>query len=138
MTYEPNFGNVATSMVATLEGTTSTTYADLATVGPSVTINTGTTAIIWYSAGGLNTTSTTGTHWISVAVSGATTIAASDNNGCPVGFNAIANRVSNMSRVIVITGLTPGVNTFTLKYRADVNTATTQFGWRSIAAQGLP
>lgn len=111
--------------VATSQTTSSTSYGDLATVGPAVTVTTGTQAIVWaivrsqHSAGGSGECS-----W-SVAVSGATTVAASDNwRGLQSGVTA-----ANPNRFGVchlFTGLTAGSNTFTIKYKTTGATATFQ------------
>jgi hypothetical protein len=109
----------ATATVATSQTTTSTSYTDLATAGPAVTVTTGTKALVSISAAFVN--STTNQAWFSFAVSGATTVAASDTFGAlltSTGYFAF-------SRTFMLTGLSPGSNTFTMKYRdAAVGTAT--------------
>lgn len=95
-------------------------YGDLtgATAGPSVTLVTGTTALILFGAMTHNTNSAGFTAYISVAVSGASTIAAADSFAAQApgivqnlrDFNGVARKM---------TGLTAGSNTFTLKYRVD-------------------
>ena len=68
---------VDSETVATSQTTTSTSYTDLATTGPAVTVTTGARALVFYGAEMENTTSTA-LSAASVAVSGATTDAASD------------------------------------------------------------
>lgn len=104
-------------MVATSELTNSATYVDLATVGPSVTMTTGTTAIVRWTAVLTETGASNVTGFVSCAVSGATTVAASDNNSGQGSSPASSNRVT-AAHLMQFTGLTPGSNTFTLKYRA--------------------
>ena len=58
---------------------------------------------------------------ISVAVSGATTIAAIDDNGTTVS-SSITSGANTLSRTFVLSGLNAGVNTFTLKYRVSAGT----------------
>lgn len=107
--------------VAASQGTASTTYTDLATVGPAVTVTTGASALVVLTASAAN--SGIQQNFMSFAVSGATTVAAADANGyCPSSSTATA--AYQASAVIPITGLTPGSNTFTAKYRAGANTAT--------------
>lgn len=96
--------------VATAQSRTNTAYGDMTTVGPAVTVTTGTSALCTISShlyGG-------GVSFVAVAVSGATTRAGVDGE-------ALRNDTASglqMSRTILITGLTAGSNTFTLKYRS--------------------
>jgi hypothetical protein len=103
--------------VATGEATSSTSYTNLSTSGPAVTLATGTAVILFLSAV-IYKTGTGATARSSVEVSGATTIAASDANGIS-GVEALTVSDVSMARVLYLTGLTPGSNTFTLKYRVD-------------------
>lgn len=111
--------NFEAATVATAETqAASTAYADLATAGPSVTIEmTGTVAIVILSCkaerGGAGNSA-----FMGVAVSGASTVAASDAQATSsASFQSGIDNV--MARVIRITGLTPGSNTFTAKYHND-------------------
>lgn len=113
--------SLSAATVSSDETTASTAYADLATAGPSVTITTtGTTAIVWLSALEYKT-SVGNTAYLSVAVSGATTVAANDTNAV-AGGSYLSTTYVPLSRVLILTGLTPGSNTFTLKYRVDGGT----------------
>lgn len=103
--------------VSTDESTASTSYVDLATVGPSVTLVTGTTAIVTLGAQEYETVINFSA-LISVAVSGATTLAASDTNASSVTATVASARVANYIS-FVLTGLTAGTNTFTMKYRVE-------------------
>lgn len=106
--------------------TTSTTYADLdapANVGPSVTVETGPSALVIVSGQFQN--SGTGSARMSYAVSGATTIAAADNRG--VGAFGVAGLNITAGTTALHFGglsLTPGSNTFTTKYRVSSGTGT--------------
>lgn len=115
--------------VNTQEGTTSSSYTDLATVGPSVTLVTGSSAFIDISSQVFNN-STGNNGYISVAVSGATTLAASDSNGVTVSQYTGGGFSICMCRRFKLTGLTPGSNTFTMKYRC--NGSTWNFSNRSL------
>lgn len=108
--------------VATSQTTTSTSYTDLATSGPAVTVNTNTLALVIISA---NQDNNTAGQWVymSFAVSGATTIAASDTNGMKNANSVTAVNVMHASRGVLVT-LTPGSNTFTAKYRVTGGTGT--------------
>jgi len=110
--------NTSLATVATDQTTTSTSYADLATAGPAVTVTTGTKALVSIKASMANGAVLTG-QMMGVAVSGATTVAASDTYGA--GYKYIGgptNFQPVMAATFLITGLTAGSNTFTAKYRS--------------------
>jgi hypothetical protein len=115
----------SSATVATSQTTTSTSYTDLATAGPAVTVTTGTKALVIVT-GRMVGGSTSVETYMSYAVSGATTIAASDTvalllrqgqgpDGTDIGIRA--------SGVSVAT-LTAGSNTFTAKYKVTSGTQT--------------
>lgn len=124
-----------TAQVATAQAIGSTgSYVDLATSGPAVTVQTGTRALVTLSSGYNSTVAPN--VYIGVAVSGATTLAASDANALgPINIPATNNGAS--SRHLVISGLTAGANTFTMKYKTTAITVTT-FLNRDITVVGLP
>lgn len=115
-------GNSTTATVATSQTTTSTSYTDLATAGPAVTVTTGTLALVIISARQENNTAG---QWcyMSFAVSGATTTAAADANGLQNSNSVTALNQIHASRAVLVT-LTPGSNTFTSKYRVTAGTGT--------------
>jgi hypothetical protein len=92
------------SYTATLSGSPGT--------NPSVTLSTGTTVLVSFSNTCSNSSATISR--TSVAVSGATTLAASDNY-------APTNSTSGVTLTVgikaIISGLTAGINTFTLQYK---------------------
>lgn len=110
------------------ETTTSTSYTDLTTSGPAVTVTTGTSALVIIAARMTNTTS--GSECAaSYEVSGATTSAASDARA--LAFNASSGSPNlRASAAYLHTGLTAGSNTFTMKYRVSAGTGT--FTYRNI------
>jgi hypothetical protein len=120
----------------TLATTASTTYVNTLTgdaTAISVTLQTGTTALLKLSAVATNAT-VGAAAWMSFAVSGATTVAAADAQG--IGINVPAASYScTLSRTFVYTGLTAGTNTFTLNYRTSSGTAS--FTSRNLVAQGV-
>jgi hypothetical protein len=121
----------ASAEVTTGQGTTSTSYTDLATSGAAVTLTTGTKALVIISTT-VSTTLIGYTGWASYAVSGATTIAAADKNSLslrPSGTNG--QNVIRASAAFMITNLTAGSNTFTMKYRTESG-ATANFENRQI------
>lgn len=105
--------------VATAQTTTSTSYTDLATAGPAITLTTGTKALVIVSAAVRNSSAGVSSY-MSFAVSGATTIAANDANA----YLTFETDYDKSSFAIIITGLTAGSNTFTAKYRTAAGTAT--------------
>jgi len=115
---------ITEATVATAQTRTLTSYGDLTTVGPSITATTGTKAIVWFQSRMGNSSANAETS-VSVAVSGATTISASDDwrllqSGCA------ANSINRGGMVHMFTGLTAGSNTFTMKYRVSGGTGTFQ------------
>jgi hypothetical protein len=123
----------ASATVATYQSTTSTSYTDLATSGPAVTLTTGTKALVIIT--GLLEDFDSGIEkWMSFAVSGATTIAASDTRA--IVHHAASNNGKELraSATSVVT-LTAGSNTFTAKYRTGA--ATAYYGDRDIFVMNL-
>lgn len=110
--------------VATAEATTSTSYADIpaGTVGPAVTVTTGTSAWVAIKTGLENNTINVGT-FMGFAISGATSVAASDAFAVNIAGVAAANRL-RIGAAFRVTGLTAGSNTFTAKYKVVSNTGT--------------
>lgn len=121
--------------VDTTQTTTSTSYTDLATVGPTVTLTTG-TAVLVTVCSFITSSTTSNSGYASFAVSGATTRAAADVDSCFLA-SGVANIGSTVSRTFVITGLNAGSNTFTMKYRKDGGAGTWTFGFRTITVQRL-
>jgi len=108
--------------IVTQETTTSTTPDDLATVGPTVTATTSTNAIIFLRSGLQN------------SIAGATTIAGYETSGATTLAANLARAISSdgldaNSRIRVGTtiftdDLTPGSNTFQMKYWVSGGTGT--------------
>ena len=113
----------ASAAVLTSETTTSTTYDDLATVGPTVTVETGPMALVIVHGSMEN--SGGGSARMAYETSGASSLAAADNRGCGIfggaGINATHSGLALHSGG---TALTPGTNTFTAKYRVSSGTGT--------------
>lgn len=112
-----------TSSVLSTETTTSMSYTDLTTIGPSVTVETGPSAIVIVHATLSN--SGTGSARMAYEVSGATSITPADNRG--IGILDAQDSFITASGVALHTGglsLTPGMNTFTAKYRVSASTGT--------------
>jgi hypothetical protein len=109
------------AVVATSQTTTSTSFVDLTTVGPSVTITSaGTLAIALFECV-MGSASSPGSA-MAIAVSGATTIAAADADAMKItasnsgfGFRATG---------FAVFAITPGSNTYTAKYKTSSLTST--------------
>lgn len=114
----------ARETITTSETTTSTSYTDLATTGPTVTVTTGQLALVIWGTQLTNNTANTSSR-VSVDVSGASTIAADDVRGLAYD-PATAGGVLQCSHAVFYDNLTPGSNTFTLKYRVGGGTGTFQ------------
>ena len=117
----------AGARVSSFQTTTSTSYTDLATSGPAVTLTTGTKVLVIVSA---NASNSSGVSLADFAVSGATTRTATDDTCLlvPSGVNIAASQVTFLT-------VTAGSNTFTAKYRT--NTSTSTFGNRGITVIDL-
>lgn len=116
-----------TATVDTQETTASTSYTNLATVGPTVTVTSGTKAIVIQGGRiGPVTTGATASVKMSWAISGATTRAAADD-WTAGGVGMSVNGVLYTSRWYLATGLTAGSNTFQAKYAVSSGTGTFQF-----------
>lgn len=111
----------ASAEVLTSQTTTTTTYTDLATSGPAVTVTTGSNALVFIHAQ-LQSNSATDEARMSYAVSGATTSAATDARA--MYTDVAASNENCFGSFQWHSGLTPGSNTFTAKYRST-NAATT-------------
>ncbi len=111
-----------TANVLVAETTTSTTFADLATVGPAVTVETGPAALVLVHGSVENTGA--GSSRMAYEVSGTSSIAPADNRG--IGTFGVAGSGVVASGVALHTDLTPGSNTFTAKYRVASGTGTFQ------------
>lgn len=107
------------AIVATSQTTTSTSYVDLATVGPTVSVTTGPAALVFLYNANVNAAGTSSS-LMSFEVSGASSVAANDNQS--IGTNSTVG--SRAGAVFLVTGLTPGSNTFTAKYRVGGSTGT--------------
>lgn len=126
---------VDSATVATDETRALTSYGDLATAGPAVTLTTGAEVIVTISCSAYRTGGTGSAALAAVDVSGATTLAAADGNGI-VSTAGVSNHIQTPCRRFKITGLTPGSNTFTVKYRCDA-VQTHHFYNRDITVEAL-
>lgn len=105
------------------EPTSSTSYVDLATTTDTVTVTVGSSGKVLVF---LNAQVQNGNGYISVAVSGASTVAASDANGAYGTGSSGTGAVGFPSASLVLTGLAAGSTTFKMKYRSTGGTVSIQ------------
>jgi hypothetical protein len=115
----------------------STAYGDLGTgAGPAISIQTGSKALVTISA--VAQSLFNNFMYISFGVTGASTITAIDDYSTWTReLTAGGGFGSGISRTFIITGLTSGVNTFTMKYRGSAGNAV-DYAFRSITVVGIP
>lgn len=113
---------ISSATVATAETETGTSYGDVTTVGPAVTITTGTRAMVFTNARVSNSTANANSAF-SYAVSSATTISASDEWSTSLD-GTTASDLNRMGGAHFVTNLTAGSNIFTMKYKVSAGTAT--------------
>ena len=119
-----------TAVVVTTQSTTSTSFTDLSTTGPAITLQTGTSVLITLGSNTYSSSANLRTQ-MGFALSGATTAAASDGPIAPAATQQVA---ASLSFVVTVNA---GSNTFTAKYRA-IDGGTASFQNRYITVVGLP
>lgn len=124
--------SAAYAMVTSAEATTSTSFTDLTTAGPAVTLDVPASGEVQVALAAEMSNSAGATSFASFAVTGASSQSPSDDDS--IGSNSTLRHTS--SRLILLTGLTPGSTTFTMKYRVTGGNGT----WvrRSINVQTVP
>lgn len=124
---------IANNAVNNIETSVSTAYTDLTTGGPAVTVTTGTQAIAFVSVRLQNQTAGSQA-LVGCAVSGASTVAASDND-CVRTLSDAVNSMIRATACIYYPGLTAGSSAFTMKYRVSANAGT--FAERALTVMAL-
>jgi hypothetical protein len=118
----------AHAFLATSQTTSSITYANLATTGPSVTVTVSSTGTAVVTVTGLESASaSTASCYMSFAVSGATIVPASDTQAVMQ-----TGPQQQGSATSVVTGLKAGSNTFTAEYRSSSSANTCHFSNRAL------
>ena len=113
--------HIATAFIATAQSSSTASFIDLATAGPTVTVDTGSHALVLFKAH-VEHTVTNAVSAISFQVSGATTISSTFNQSAQVDGVVLGNKPSMCGFKYV--SLTPGTNTFKLQYYTGAATAT--------------
>lgn len=119
------FRTPSSAEIVTSQSTSSTGYTNLATTGPSVTVTTGSRALIIMSASLQNNSDNSS--FVSVAITGATSDAAADDRALRHRDGTGSSGEEQMSHAYLFTSLTPGSNTFTAKYRVIGGTGTFRY-----------
>jgi hypothetical protein len=125
----------STAYVATAQTTNSSSYTDLATSGPAVTVTTGTKALVTVSCWAQRDGSAGGGS-MSFDISGSTTLAASEKYGTAI-YNSGTNVQAGFSQTFLLTGLTAGSNTFTSKYKSLNPGVNCEFKYRHITVTDM-
>jgi hypothetical protein len=108
--------NPDTDVVGTSQATASTTYVNLATTGPTVTITTGTRALVILGCSASNNVVGNAAR-MGIDVSGATTSAASDTNSYMISSGNASDAYQGCWTTLY-DPINAGSNTFQAKYRA--------------------
>lgn len=109
----------STAIVTTSQTTTSTSFTNLTTVGPAVTVTTGPSALVALYNANLNSSGTTAS-LMSFEVTGASAQAPDDS----LSIGVATTTGTRAGALFLVTGLTPGSNTFTCRYRVGGGTGT--------------
>lgn len=119
-----NISQTGSEFIADTEATSSVAYTDLTTIGPTVTRSIGPSGSALVTVTCFVFNGTLGAvNWMGYEVSGATSLVASDDRALAL-HSMVVNGQGRISVVTHQTGLTPGVNTFTAKYRVNAGTGT--------------
>jgi len=112
-----------TNTVATSETTGSTTYTDLATSGPEVTLTVAASGIAMVIVSARITSNTAATDFMDFGLTSGNTRSASDTTAL-VAVQSTSTTGVRASSVTYLTGLTAGSTVFTAKYRVTAGTGT--------------
>jgi len=116
--------NTGYTYTGSAEGTTGTTYAGL-TTATATTVTTGTKALVTVTAYIYNNSNSATCHgFVGYAISGATTVAASDQYASQAWINTTSANSTNgfsFSSTFLVTGLTAGSNIFTMQYKTGTS-----------------
>ena len=119
--------------VTTGQTTSSSSFTDLTTVGPTVTLTTGTKALIMLTVQ-LDNQANNRQGTAAIEISGASSVSPSD--GPAFHIFSSSNTAVQATTTYIATGLTAGSNTFKVKYKAGGST-TVNFGERRLSVIDL-
>lgn len=119
-----------TATVATSQTTVSTSYTDLTTPGPAVTVVVGASGIAIVTVTARIVSGSGNESFASVALSSGNVVAAAD--AYAASFGNTSGEMSQHSTTTVFTGLTPGSTVFTMKYKSSSGAVNATFSNRRI------
>jgi hypothetical protein len=122
---------IIAARVTASEQTTSTTYGDLTTFGPSVTLTTGKSAFVFINARMNNPVYNGRASTASFSISGSTTWPADDQFSISSG-GVVNGQSQRFGAVHHVGWLAAGTNTFTMKYKTQAGYPPSQFEKREI------
>ena len=128
---ESTFPTTSEGSVATAQGTTSTTFTDLATVGPDVTMTPPASGKVKVTISALVQGSGTNGQLMGFALSSGNTVAASDSDS--IGSNQVAG--IRLGSTFLLTGLAASSTLFRAKYRSGNAANTGTFTDRKIIVE---
>jgi len=108
---------ISSNTVTAAETTSSTSFVDLTTTGPSVTVTTGTKAITSMGVH-MQNNNASGYSDASIAISGATSRSPANDEYCMSSGRDVASSLLHAS-LVGLYALTAGSNTFKVQYRAQ-------------------
>lgn len=109
--------------IATAQTTSSVTYTNLTTLGPQVSLQAGTRALVFISCEISNSTGGAVSR-ASVEVNSQGDVQGADDSISIAQGGVTANSPTRAGISLMVTGLNSGLNVFTMKYRVDSGTAT--------------
>lgn len=112
--------NSSVTTVVTSQTTASTSYTDLSTVGPTVTVTVGSSGKVLVTMNCELFTSGVNNAYASILISGATTQAATDDQAIQNGTGADCAG----GQSFLLSGLSTGSTTFKMQYRVSAGTGT--------------
>lgn len=122
----------STSEVSTSQTTSFSSFSDLATVGPVVTVTTGTKAMVWWGCS-MSNNNVDGQSVMGIDISGASSISANDTDSVNLQQDgAQSGQSTQMMFGKLYTNLTAGSNVFTARYRSVGALGTSTFSRRRI------
>ena len=127
-----NSSRIKTSFDCALETTTSSSYTTLNT-DSVITCTTNETVQVTITASVSNTNNSPTANYMAIEVNGATIIDASDTNALII--QSVSSNLTQQFSATFILSLTPGINTFSAKYKTDLGTAS--FSKRRIIVQNI-
>lgn len=127
----------ASGYISTAQSTTMTAWTNLGTVGPVATINVGSSGVVLVTMHALSSTANNSySSDLSFIMSGANTLS-TPSSEYVCRSNSVQGRESEISGTFVVSGLNPGVTTFTVRYRTMSGSGGSTYSQRKIGVVTL-